>query len=147
MRDFDRPLNDRGSKNAPMMAQIFKKRKEPIDLMVSSTAVRAWETAKEFARELGIDERQIRREPAIYEASVPTILSVIGSLPAKADRVILFGHNPGFSNVIDHLTGHALGDLPTCGIARLDLTIDDWELVTKGSAVLTWLDHPKRYEK
>ena len=146
MRDFDRPLNERGLRNAPLMAKIFKKRKEPIDLMVSSTAVRAWETAKFFAKELRVEEKQIKKEPAIYEASVRTILSVINSLPTKADRVILFGHNPGFSNVIDHLTGHALGDLPTCGIARLDLTIDDWKLVTKGSAILAWLDHPRNYE-
>lgn len=147
MRDFDRPLNERGLKNAPMMASTFKKRKEPIDLMVSSTAVRALQTAKVFAKELGISEKQIKKEAAIYEASVPTILSVIGLLPAKADRVILFGHNPGFSNVVDHLTGHALGDLPTCGIARLDLMIDDWKLVTKGSAILAWLDHPRKYEQ
>ena len=147
MRDFDRPLNERGLQNAPMMAKLFKKRKEAIDLLVSSTALRALSTARFFADELGFTEKQIKKEPAIYEASVPTILEVIGSLPAKTDRVMLFGHNPGFSNVIDHLTGHALGDLPTCGIARLDLTIDDWKLVTKGSAILAWLDHPKKYEK
>ena len=146
MRDFDRPLNERGLKNAPMMARIFKKRKEPIDLIVSSTAVRAWETAGIFANELGSGEKQIRKEPAIYEASVPTIMAVIAALPAKADRVMLFGHNPGFSNVIDHLTGRPLGNLPTCGIARLDLNIDDWKLVTKGSADLVWLDHPRNYE-
>src|SRR5688500_13052678 len=147
MTDFERPLNERGLQNAPMMARLFKRRNEPVDLLVSSTAVRALSTARLFADELGIPEKQIKKEPAIYEASVPAILNVIGSLPAKADRVMLFGHNPGFSNVIDHLTGHALGNLPTCGIARLELMIDDWKLVTRGSAMLSWLDHTKKYKE
>ena len=81
MTDFERPLNERGLQNAPMMARLFKRRNEPVDLLVSSTAVRALSTARLFADELGIPEKQIKKEPAIYEASVPAILNV----PAACD--------------------------------------------------------------
>jgi phosphohistidine phosphatase len=147
MADFDRPLNQRGRRNAPMMARKFRERNEEVDLLVTSTAGRAITTARFFSEALQVAPNQLVQEPRIYEASVRTILEVINGLPADADRVMLFGHNPGFSNMIDHLTNEPLGNLPTCGIARIDLALDDWKAVTKGLGRLIWLDHPKMYEE
>lgn len=147
MDDFDRPLSERGSRNAPLMARMFKKRTEPVDLLVTSTANRAISTAHFFARELKIKEADLVLEPRIYEASVRSLLEVIKGFPPHADRIMIFGHNPAFSNMIDHLTDEPLGNLPTCGIACIDLGVDDWKAITKGSGRLVWLDHPKHYEE
>ncbi len=146
MHDHDRPLNERGLTNAPVMAKRFVQRKEPVDLVISSTAVRALATATIFMDALGKKKPEMNQEPRIYEASVRSILEVISELPRNNQRVLFFGHNPGFSNLIDHLTGEALGNLPTCGIARIDLGIDDWKAVSKGLGTLVWLDHPDRSE-
>nr|MDQ3100188.1 histidine phosphatase family protein [Bacteroidota bacterium] len=138
--------NERGIRNAPLMAAKFLQRKEKVDQLISSDAKRAQETAGYFATALGLRTEEILKEGRIYEATVPSLLALINAFPTTVDRVMMFGHNPGFSNLIDHLTGDSLGDLPTCGIARLDLFVSDWRHVIKGTAHLAWLDFPKRYE-
>lgn len=145
MRDFDRPLNERGLRNAPFMAKVCKQRGEPIDLLVSSPANRAITTARFFAKELGIPAARFREEPAIYEASLTKLMRVVEALPDEAGRVMLFGHNPGFSELLEHLSEAGTGDLPTCGMARIDILLDSWSAVAKGTGTLVWLDGPKRH--
>ena len=146
MADFDRPLNDRGLRNAPMMARKFKERRERVYLIVSSPAVRAFTTAKFFTTELNIHDQLFRTDPRIYEASTRTLLQVVNELPIEAASVMLFGHNPGFSEIVAELTGSFAGELPTCAIARIDLPIEKWEFASRSSGSLIWLDYPKRYE-
>ena len=146
MRDFDRPLNDRGLHNAPMMARKFSEKNEPVDLLITSPAVRALSTARYFARELGMPEESLVKEPMIYEASVATLLKLINVLPSDQGSVLFFGHNPGFTEIIEYLSGDAIGNLPTCGMARIDVDVDDWMAVSRGNGRLVWRDHPKRHE-
>jgi phosphohistidine phosphatase len=142
MRDFDRPLNQRGLKDAPDMAQRFVERLEPVDLLVSSPAERAITTAREYARTL-LRENRLVQEPRIYEASVPALLRIISNLPPDAHAVMLFGHNPGFTELVAHLSGQDIGNLPTSGIARVDVEVDDWDAVSRDTGRLVWLDYPK----
>ncbi len=142
--DFDRPLNERGLRDAPMMAQVFRERGEPVDLLVTSTAVRALTTANAFARELSMQGPRLLHEPRLYHASVGTINQVVNALPASAQRVMLFGHNPGFTEILEHFTGEYVDNVPTCGMARIDFTVNEWDLVGRDLGTLVWFDYPKR---
>ena len=144
-RDHDRPLNERGFRNAPFMAKEFIAKQEPVDLLVSSTALRAITTARSFANELGIDPGSIIQNAAIYHADVSTLMNVINGLPANASRVMLFGHNPGFTHLLDHLTDAGVDNIPTCGLVRIDMDIDDWRGASRHLGTMHWFDYPKRH--
>ena len=145
MDDFDRPLNERGLRNAPHMAQVFKLRGEPIDLIVSSPAKRALTTARAFADTLAIPKDLFHQDRAIYLADRTTLMRLVNTLPAAAHRVLMFGHNPGFTELLDHLSDAGVDNLPTCGLVRIDFALDDWTLVSKHTGTLVWFDYPKRH--
>ena len=145
MGDFDRPLNERGLRNAPHMAQVFKQRGEPIDLLICSPAKRALTTARSFADALVIHKDHFLQDRAIYLADRTTLMRLVHAMPASAERVMLFGHNPGFTELLDHLSDAGVDNLPTCGLVRIDFAMEDWGLVAKHTGTLVWFDYPKRH--
>lgn len=145
MEDIDRPLNERGKRDAPEMARRLRARGERPDLIVSSPARRARSTARRMADELGIAREDVSIEDALYEASVDTWLRVIAALPPAADAVLMVGHNPTLTEL-----GHALcravriDNIPTCGVLRLDYGLRSWAAVP-GAEPSDWsFDYPKR---
>jgi len=142
--DFDRPLNDRGERDAPMMAKRFVERGGTADLIVTSNAARALQTAKAFATELGLKGDRFLLEPDLYHASPQTIARVTSEMPDSAQRVILFGHNPGISEAVEHFCGEGVGDMPTCGMVRIDFVASSWNEAGRDLGTLVWFDYPKR---
>lgn len=142
--DHERPLNDRGMRDAPAMAKHFLERGEPLALIVSSDANRALTTARFFSHVLGLPKDRFRLEPQLYHAAVETIARVVSGLPDEAERAMLFGHNPGISLVVEHYTGEDLGELPTCGLVRIDFVCDSWTEIVRGMGTLAWFEYPKR---
>ena len=142
LRDFDRPLNDRGKTDAPRMAKKFVQREKSIDLIVSSPAKRAFSTAKKFAKALGIKKKEITKDKRIYEASIPQLLQVINELDDSKNRVMIFGHNTTFSEMVGYLCGHNVF-MATCAVVRIDFDIDSWEEVSQGNGQFMYLDFPK----
>ena len=142
--DFDRPLNERGLHDAPMMARLFRERGEPVDRIVSSDANRALTTARAFARELHLADDRFVQEPHLYHANVSTIARVVNALPDSVQRAVLFGHNPGFTAAVEHFSSEDIGNLPTCGMVRIDFTVGEWRQVMRDLGTLTWFDYPKR---
>jgi phosphohistidine phosphatase len=153
--DHDRPLNERGLRDAPFMAELFRQRNEPVDLLLSSTALRAITTAQAYARALGASELdrfrpeaprpQLVRTPELYHPTPTTILRVVNGLPGEVRRVMLFGHNPGFTEAVEYFSSDDIGNMPTCGIVRIDLPVPDWAHVGRDLGTLVWFDHPKRH--
>jgi phosphohistidine phosphatase len=143
--DHDRPLNERGLRNAPFMARLFAERGEPVDLLLSSTAERARSTASFHAAQLGIPASDIVLRSELYHASVQDIMTVLQALPAGQARVMLFGHEPGLSRLVEYLTNDGPGDLPTGSIVRVDLHVNDWSAASRGTGTVAWWDHPKRH--
>jgi phosphohistidine phosphatase len=141
--DFHRGLNQRGLRDAPFMANAFAQRNEPVDLLLSSTAVRALMTAHQFAKALGRDKDVVVEERGLYLADLPSLIKRVNTLPDTAERVMLFGHNPGLSDLVEYLGDADLGELPTCAIVRLDLLIGSWSEASMGLASVVWCDHPK----
>jgi phosphohistidine phosphatase len=126
LRDFDRPLNERGLHEAPMMAQLLLQKGFKPDLLVSSPAKRAISTAKFFAHTFGIQDEAIVRQPSIYEASVRDILEIISNLPDAADVVLIFGHNPTFTDVANRFADDFIDNVPTAGIVYMESDAERW---------------------
>jgi len=145
LSDHDRPLNARGLRDAPFMARQFSGRGERLDLLISSTATRAWATASFFAQALSIPMDTVRTEKLLYLAHAATLLSVVHGLPEHAARVMLFGHNPGLTMFCADLCDNGPGELVTCHTVRIDLDVEKWSHIALGSGTLRWDDHPKRH--
>jgi phosphohistidine phosphatase len=127
------------------MARVFRSRNEPIDLLVSSPAVRALSTARTFATEIGTPFEAIVQDRTMYLAELPALIKRVNQLPDSAARVMLFGHNPGLSDLVEYLGDGDLGELPTCAVVRIDLVIDSWAEASMGLGTVVWHDHPKQH--
>jgi len=145
LKDFDRPLNKRGKENAPEMAERLVKRGFKFDLMVSSPAKRAKSTAKFFAE--AYDVNDIQFEASIYEANTTTLLKVLNGLDDKADTVIMFGHNPGFTDLTNELSDADIYNIPTAGMVLMSFPFDSWKMVSRGTGELVFFDYPKNSDE
>lgn len=121
LKDLERPLNARGERDAPLMGSHFSTWGLTPDLLISSPAVRARETAIRVARALPYPEENIRIAPALYEQGVAGILSVIHALPETLQSVCLLGHNPDISETVGLLGGGACDPPPHSRVGVLDL--------------------------
>ncbi len=142
--DMDRPLNPRGKKNAPEMGKRLAKRGIKPDMIMTSPAKRARTTAKIIARKLGISPALIHRNDLLYHGSIDTILHAIQSTDDSFANLMIFGHNPGFTDLANHLTGADLYNIPTCGIAAINFPIEQWKDVAEGKGDLLFFDYPKK---
>ena len=144
LRDFDRPLNERGQKNAVEMARRLVKQDIIPQELVSSPALRALSTAKYFADTLKIDRSEIVKVEDIYEASSSTLLRVINRLNDQSDLTALFGHNPGLSEIASLLCDNeGLYNLPTSGMALIEFPFEKWNMISLGTGKLLLYDFPK----
>ncbi len=126
LKDYHRPLKQRGVNNAfSIAAELIKLGIEP-DLMLSSPAVRALDTAIIVATNMAYPLDKIATDANIYEASVHELLQVISEIENEHQTVLLFGHNPGFTSLANKLQEEQLVNLPTCGAMGIELGIDDW---------------------
>ena len=141
--DFDRPLNRRGNKAVPAMAGRILERGSRPDLLVSSPAQRAVETAVLLAHELDLPQAQIVYQRDIYEASPATLAEIVRQLP-DIEHIAMIGHNPGLSEMGLWLCAQAPEWLPTCAVLELELAVADWSSVSPGCATLLYYDYPKK---
>jgi phosphohistidine phosphatase len=146
LKDFDRPLSRRGLKEAPGMAQRLADERVHVDLMITSPAVRALETARFFAKALGYPSRQIKTEDRLYLARPAEILEVIRSVGTRVQHLMIFGHNPGLSEFAQHLTNDSkLGELPTCAVYSMEFEIAKWSEARFGGAINASLSQPRNF--
>lgn len=144
LRDFDRPLNERGLHDAPKMAQMLAEQGIKPDLLVSSPAKRALTTALFFAEAFQIASESVRREPEIYEAFPTTILRIISQLPDEAHTIFMFGHNPTFTEVVNQFMENDFVDnVPTCGVIKISSSAPDWKSFYEGNSKVTACLFPK----
>ncbi len=143
--DIDRPLNERGLRDAPFMAQLLGGKGLKADRIISSPANRALTTASYFADALGIDRSEIEVNPRIYEAWSEDVLELVRRLPNSLNVVCIFGHNPTFTSIANMFSDSYLPNLPTCGVFRLDSEITAWDQLSDANTRLVELIYPKQY--
>ena len=140
LRDFDRPLNNRGFRDTPDMAQRLLERQFNPDLILASTAKRALTTAEILAEAMDY-QGDFVTTGELYHSSTTTILGLIHELDDKYDHVLIVAHNPGIGMIASMLSGQAL-DFPTCAIASIDYDCLSWQEI-EGRGELIFYDYPK----
>ncbi len=143
LSDFERPLNERGQRDAPRMASHVLKLLGQPDRIVTSPAVRALTTAQCFADVLEMSARGFQTAACIYDASVSTLMKQVRALEDEDRHVMLFGHNPGFSQLAQQLAPCPFDDMPTCAVVQLALTVDSWGDVDAGCGRVQHYIYPK----
>lgn len=123
--DVDRPLNDRGRRDAPRMGRWLKAQGLAVDLVICSHARRAAETA-EAVIDAGGFEGEWRREPGLYAAEAEAYFDVLRGLPDSVGGVLVVAHNPGTEEVVEALTGDH-ETMKTACVAVIDLPIERWQ--------------------
>ncbi len=142
LRDHDRPLAKRGLRDAPEMARRLLVKNILPDLIISSTATRARQTAEITAKTLQISPSLIQLESSIYHAGPETILKQIRTVPKEVQTLFVVGHNPGFNDLIDYLGGN-IDNLPTAGQFGFKLKLEDWSEISSKPAESWFYDYPK----
>ena len=140
LRDIDRSLNDHGRGQAERVGKYLKQQNIVPDLVLSSTALRARETTELVltAADCGVE---VRYDPRIYDASRQQLLEVISEIGEDKSVVLLVGHNPGFEELLNHLTDR-FAPMATATLAKIYLTASEWAKVTEHGGELGWLVKP-----
>ena len=141
--DFDRPLSLRGRRAAKRVGRYLAETGLRPDAIVCSTATRAVQTIHGVAQAARLTLEAVHFESAIYEASLSTLLDVLGKCSPAAHRTMIVGHNPGLEYLLDHLAGGVPvpGDgklLPTAALARIELP-GDWRGLERAQGKLLGL--------
>ena len=142
LADFDRPLNKRGKKDAPLMGLHLKAVWQVVpDYVLCSTAKRAVSTARRLLKALDCPKDKIVWHERIYSGQAEDVLDLIRGVDDCYDQVMVIGHNPDMTTLINQLANSSIFDMPTCGVVGIDMNIDTWADVVSGN--LIFFEAPK----
>ncbi len=143
--DYDRPLNDRGLHDAPMMGERLLKQKVIPDLIIASTAKRAAQTAKLVAAAVGYEVGRIQWQDKLYHCISNVFVEVLATLDDAIRTVFIVAHNPGVSEFAgDVSSGLRIEEMPTCGVAGIELEADHWYDYNSADKKVFLFDYPKK---
>ena len=117
----------------------------PVDRVISSSAVRALTTAEVITQEMGLPWDEILVEEALYHATEEDMLDLIQEQEDYIDGLMLFGHNPGMTYLVNDLSDLGLRNLPTCGVVVLQFDVDSWSQIGEVAAVTAEMNFPKMH--
>lgn len=146
LSDHDRPLNNRGRKDAPLMGRELMAREVTVDLILSSPAVRALTTATLVAKELEYDPEKIAVEEDIYKSNKHELLTVIKNIPNQFDKVLLVGHNNTQTELANMLSPELVPTMPTAAVVCLTFNCDTWAEIERKNAQFHFFDFPKNHK-
>lgn len=141
--DYHRPLSARGERDAPDMGHRLSQRKVIPDLMLASPATRALTTCQLIAEKLEYPLEAIEKDEDIYLGSSDDLLEVVRQIEVTWRTVLLFGHNPGFTDFANKLNKTDINNIPTCGVVLCQFDVDKWEEIRYGSGKQLFFDYPK----
>jgi phosphohistidine phosphatase len=141
--DKERPLNERGKRDAPDMGKRLAKRDVKPELILSSPARRAFATAKIIAKSLGYKLKNIVVDDRLYPGAADEILNSIHRLDKQLDRVMIVGHNPALADLAHRLSSE-IDRMPTCAVAKFRFDVKAWSMVDTSSLATVRLEHPKK---
>jgi phosphohistidine phosphatase len=146
LSDIERPLNHRGLFDAPFMAKKMKELHIVPDLIVTSPANRAQTTARYFADEFDLPDRDFMIEDEIYGAGPSDIIEIVHRLPDDKFSVFLFGHNPTITMLTNMFAGVDVDNVPTCGISQAKTMVDSWSKFSPNTSAFVSFYYPKQYK-
>ena len=140
--DKDRPLKERGMRDASRVGEQMAKRGAKPDLILSSPARRALATAEIVAGKLDYRRKDIAVEDRLYAATADDLLAVVHELDDKTKHVMLFGHNPELTELAHRLSGK-ITEMATCAVAEFAFDIKSWSNVGVQEPASATLHTPK----
>jgi len=143
IKDFDRPLNDRGKKDAPAMAKRLLDKDIAIDAFIASPAKRASKTAKLFAKEYKAEKSSIIFFDELYLATASIFSDVISKTDDGFKTIAVFSHNEGITDFANSLTDTRIDDIPTCGIFAIKIKTKHWKDFAEAEKKFWFFDSPK----
>ena len=144
LSDFDRPLNNRGLKNALEMGRRLADASYAVQNIISSPAARAITTSSIIATEIGFDTKQIVLNDGIYNASLDSLINIVSNIDDRVSSAMLVGHNPGFTSLFNILSNAKIDNMPTCSVVQIQFDKDTWASITEHSGKLIDFDYPKK---
>ncbi len=141
LSDFERPLNDRGFATAPLMGNALRESDFIPELIISSPAKRARQTA-ELVKDAAKIEGELTFDGRIYAAGTSELVAVVSEADDGVKSLMLVGHNPGFENMVSVLTGK-YETMPTASVAVIDIEIKNWSQISPECGILRDLLRPK----
>jgi len=147
-QDYGRPLSGRGIVDVAGIGRWLKDHDYLPDYVISSPALRAWQTAESVSYSLGISAQIVHYDKNIYLADCNSLLKILKNLSENYRSVLLVGHNPGLDELLIYLAARKLKLtrnnklLTTAAVAILSMP-DDWNKLSAHSASLVDMVHPK----
>lgn len=146
LADFERPLDRRGIAEIANMSERLLSQELIPDVIWTSPALRAVQTAESIARTLGISMRRLHREDRLYLAPSDEILAVVHAVGPQAAHAMIVAHNPGLTEFARLLAPEAIpGELDTASVTTMVFDVTSWARVRPGEAREVVCDWPKRF--
>jgi len=143
IEDHERPILEKGKQKSEKVAAALKQKKILPDLIISSTAKRAKETAIILATGLGYPINNIRYEKRIYHADADDIFTELFGLDDSISSVMVVGHNPTFTDLVNHFSKTMIDNLPTSAVAAVTFKTDKWEKTGSSKHKLEFILQPR----
>jgi phosphohistidine phosphatase len=143
LTDHERPLLPVGVKKTNRIVNYLRGKGVKPQLLLSSSAVRAYETARIIADGLGYPEEKIEKSDKLYHASPNEILEELTQLPEEIDSVMIFGHNPAFTYFINNYLDETIYNLPTSGLVSITFDTDKWKNIDRAEFRVNYMVTPK----
>ena len=144
--DFNRELTERGRKDAGKISFRLRSMGVGPDLMISSPALRALQTATIFAEALQYCPDEISQEPGLYmEFTTRDFVEYLKQLPDEHQTAAIFGHNPSVAYFASGLAMRFTGDTPTCSTLCLDFEIESWSLIESRTGTVAFHFVPRMF--
>lgn len=141
--DFDRPLNERGRLDAEKIGKYLSSELSKPDLIISSSAVRAAETASIISKQVSYQNDKILFFDDLYLCTTTEFMEILMEQNVKLKHIIIVGHNPGITSFLNILADEDIDNMPTASIAHLQLDVFKWEDVEAGMGKLIQFVSPK----
>lgn len=141
--DEQRPLLEKGKKRTKRIIDFLLEKEVVVDFIISSPAVRAFETAKIIGKALKHQEEEIQKDSLLYQADAERLHNLFFDLPSGVDSLMIFGHNPTLTNFANDFIVPKIDSIPTSGVVCIDFDIEQWEDISSFKSKLRFFITPK----
>jgi phosphohistidine phosphatase len=143
--DFERPLNDRGEHDAPLMGARLKELGIKPDLIISSPAKRAKQTAKRIADVLGYQKDDIKYIDKLYHCIPAVFEEVIYETDNSKQTMFIVAHNPGITDFVNELSDKFQTDnMATCAVVGVKIEAEEWSDYKLAKKEVFLYEYPKK---
>lgn len=147
LNDHDRPLLEKGKKRTKKIIDYLLDKQLKVDYIISSSAVRALETAKYIARALNYPLEDIKIENQLYHANADQLKGQFYDISDKYKSIMIVGHNPTFTNFANYFLEEKIDWLPTSAVISVNFDTDHWDKIFESESSLNFIIAPKMLKK